>query len=346
MLVGVLRYVHVQRSTIEEVTDTMIRGLASRSKSRVKGKRRPFQWSAPCKGLSGFDLGTHIQSYLRHAAARQPLPRFILFDFLPARTPLSAVSAFAPAAMSMSRFLYFSSSLFESDPLRLSKHEVSEITTYSARRVLPSIADAAGLSVTERLAVGGWSDSAPDGSSMSTHARRMAMPVRYSEQKLVVAASIRSDLVVRAKAAIDLYTASHPSVSSPKWDHVLSWLPKRHEQSAHLNQDSLPKRLEQSAPSGLGSFHGGCSLERLEQCALVASNTTTHSTTAIVWVHARSRGRVLHRRRAGPGDSSSSVSETVRTICGRVLADCVSGSGDPPVDRLWCRDCMPTHSSS
>ena len=105
---------------------------------------------------------------------------------------LAAPSAFAPAAMSMSRFLYCSSSLFESDPLRLSKHEVSEITTYSARRVLPSIADAAGLSVTERLAVGGWSDSAPDGSSMSTHARRMAMPIRYSERKLVAAASIRA----------------------------------------------------------------------------------------------------------------------------------------------------------
>ena len=322
MIVGCLRFAHVQRSRIEEVTDIMIRGVASRGKGRSQGKRRPFPWSAPAVGMSGVRIGAGLQSYLRRAAAGQPTPQFILFDFLPARTPLSSVTSFSPSAMTYPRFLQFSKTLFEAGPLRLSGPEIVGITTYSARRVLPSIADAARLSVTERLAVGAWSDIAPDGSSMRVQAQRMAMPARYSEQKLVVAATVKSDLVSRAKAAIDTYSKSHPDVPNPMWDDVLACLPMRNEQCAH--KDKTPSAIV-VVPT------------RHEQCA--SSNSDLHA--SLVWVHAKARTRVLHKARLGPGGAASSTACTMRTVCGRTLADCTVGYGSPPSDRVWCHDCMP-----
>jgi len=286
------------------------------------------------------NIGERIQSYLRRAAAGQPAPQFILFDLLPARACLSSAVSFAPHAMKMPRFLSLSHKLFRSEPLRLSESQIESITTYSARRVLPSIADSAGLSVTERLAVGAWADVAPDGSSMKVQAARMSMPTRYSEQKLVVASRIKSDLVARTKAALDVFTASNPSVKSPEWDDVLRCLPSRQERCA-LERSSAPvvrvepMRLEQCALPSDGVV--GVPM-RPGQCAPPTSASDS-ADRSLVWAHTKARARMLHRARVSPSGAASSSVSSVHTYCGRTLTGCVVGYGNPPTNRVWRQYC-------
>ena len=91
------------------------------------------------------------------------------------------------------------------------------------------------------------------------------MPTRYSEQKLAAAADIKSDLVSRAKAAIDAYSKSHPDVPNPMWDDVLSCLPMRYEQCAHKDKtvsEIVVKPTRQ----------GQCALQRLNGCGPLRLN--------------------------------------------------------------------------
>ena len=91
------------------------------------------------------------------------------------------------------------------------------------------------------------------------------MPTRYSEQKLVVAADIKSDLVSRAKAAIDAYSKSHPDVPHPMWDDVLSCLPMRYEQCAH-NDKTVSEIVVKP------TRRGQCALQRLNGCGPLRLN--------------------------------------------------------------------------
>ena len=60
-------------------------------------------------------------------------------------------------SMSLARFHHLSRVLFQE--MGWTEEVASVLTTYSARRVLPSVADALGLSASGRVALGGWAGS-------------------------------------------------------------------------------------------------------------------------------------------------------------------------------------------
>ena len=307
LIAGTVRFAHVQRSRIERLGDRMLVGCASRGKKRCQGKRRPFQWSVPRFGLGGIDFGGRLQAAIERAAAGQDIPSFLMFDFAPARSSLANVTSFAPCAMPYSRFLNFTRSLLASEPLGFSKADCRAITTYSARRLLPSLADSAGLSITDRLAVGGWADPAPEAgpSAMNTQARRMAMPSRYSDQKLVVAARVKENLLRGVAASYRAFRQQYPFVTDPDWGLLLRFWPSR----------SPPE------PS--------------------KTSTTTSMSRNISWVCSKALTGRLHAAAGGPGPSSSSSDPPppTRTRCGRALSDPIAGTGECPQGRLWCQIC-------
>ena len=320
MLAGVIRYTHVQRSEITGLTSCMIKGIASRGKRRTQGKRRPFEWSVPRFSLKGLDLGARLQAYIGGASAGQPPPAFLLFDFLPARVGIRQVSSFAPRAMPMRRFIAFTRAMLSSGPLGLSKRECELITTYSARRVLPSVADAAGCSISERLAVGAWADPAPDG-TLQMQARRLAMPVRYSEQRLVIAASIKSRLLKGVCSALSSFSALHPNARDPHWDDLLRLLPKGNSSQCH--SDTIPKTK---------------SLE-------VTHSDSVHYVES--WICSRSKLGKLHIAKESVEETQSSSDQpsmyvkVLKPMCGKTLSDPISGSGPTPESRKWCYICRP-----
>ena len=101
-------------------------------------------------------------------------------DFKSARASLAHVTSFTNSRMPIDRFLRFSAQMFKA--AGVPDEEISRISTYSARRVLPSIADAAGFNPTERLKIGAWTDK--KNGNLSEEKVRIAMPDRYSDQGL------------------------------------------------------------------------------------------------------------------------------------------------------------------
>ena len=256
-----------------------------------------------------------LQAYLRRASASDDQPCFLLYDFLPARASLSAVTAYAPRAMPMARFVSFTRRLLLTSRLGLSKYDLKRITTYSARRVLPSVADAAGCSVSERLAVGAWSDPAPDG-SLQVQARRLAMPIRYSEQRINIAASIKARLVRGVASALSSYSVSGTASDDPSWDQVLKFLPAWDRSEGSGSTASEPQ-------------------------SQVAKPFTSSSSSARVWICSRSKVGRLHAvaQEATAPSSQRSDSNILKTVCGKILSDPLTGSGPAPSGRKWCLFC-------
>eukprot|EP00972_Heterocapsa_arctica_P044067 6506839-Heterocapsa_arctica.AAC.1 len=60
--------------------------------------------------------------------------------------------------MRMGKYLALSRAMLQVPPANLTGEEVDDITAHSGRRVLPGLADAAGYSTVERLALGAWQD--------------------------------------------------------------------------------------------------------------------------------------------------------------------------------------------
>ena len=58
--------------------------------------------------------------------------------------------------MSLSRFHRLSRQLFMSSPLHMPRKEVKQMSSYSARRLLPSLADLLQLSPADRANIGTW----------------------------------------------------------------------------------------------------------------------------------------------------------------------------------------------
>ena len=133
---AVLRFAHLQRSTILRVLDNAISGRASLGKRRTQGRRRPFDWRAPRWGITGLDLGSAVHSFIARAFAGGLQAAFFLPDLLPKRCTLQTCTGFASRSMSIGRFARLSQHMFQQAPFSMSAADASAFTSYSARRVL------------------------------------------------------------------------------------------------------------------------------------------------------------------------------------------------------------------
>ena len=104
LLLGVMRFAHLQRSAVAELDDDFVEFYATRGKCRQGGKRRPFWWRMPRKGISGADVGGSLVKLWRAAAGQDVKPQYLLFDMVPERARLEEMSGFQQKAMSAGRF--------------------------------------------------------------------------------------------------------------------------------------------------------------------------------------------------------------------------------------------------
>ena len=145
---GVMRFVHLQRSKLCELTSLGIQFWCALGKARKAGRRRPYFWASarftPCM----VDFGDILERFT--ARFKSVKGTWLLGDFGPPRKGLSEVHAFTHKKMSIGRFDYFSKQLWQHPPLELSPEELLDISTYSARREFPNIARPWGMDPQER----------------------------------------------------------------------------------------------------------------------------------------------------------------------------------------------------
>ena len=198
MLAGVVRYAHLQRSLLSRDADT-VGGTAMLGKCKTRGARRPLPWAAPVLLLTA-DMSELFQTLINlHLDMNSP--QFVLPN-LQGGPDWKAMS-WMPTRMPLPKFLILSRRMFLESPFAWSAERVLDISTYSARRVLPSAADTLGLSPGDRAAVGGWSDPLGSTSAAAT-ILRLRMPRHYSAVRGAMGTIIKRHIISRLAAVLPL----------------------------------------------------------------------------------------------------------------------------------------------
>jgi hypothetical protein len=326
---AVLRFQHLQRSSVQETTEDSIHARCSLGKSRRGGRRRPFYWICPARSLTGLDISGTLLNILQRARGPDP-PNWLLYDFGPPRTPLDAVTELLPKPMTLARFMYFSKQIFSSPSFGLDEDQLKRITSYSARRILPTVAERRGFTPIERLSVGGWK-----GAEALELRKQMSIPDRYADHRLQTALELKRDCLTGLQ--LGLRKAGPPSM---KWD----W-----KQAIDSMAPRSEARLSATTSTLQASSSSTCTLDRLgdvpeaprgQQCSDDSSGASTanpedpsesdeSSESAdssqpcgpeeVEWLLATSRGGRLHLL--------GSALDDTRARCGRRLRQPRDGVG-------------------
>lgn len=163
---GTMRNRHVQRSVLVSITTEVATFLCAKGKT---GDRSAYSWSCPVKTLDGHSIMVHCwYDMLQKLAERSIKPLCVAFDPSDGR-PL-AYSALTKAW----RSIYSEGLEVGQDKLLVDNAQL--VTSYSFRRVAPTLANAIQLPWPLRLSLGAWQES-PGGSQ---HEGASLMPARYA----------------------------------------------------------------------------------------------------------------------------------------------------------------------
>ncbi|CAE8646002.1 unnamed protein product, partial [Polarella glacialis] len=155
LMFGVVRFVHLQRSTFTHMDEDGGFFFCHMGKRSVRRQRFPFRWCVPRRSLTNKDPVEVLNQCVRDASGGRSCSR-LLCDFGPPRVPLSKLSSAVWSPMSISRFASLSRQLLQMPPGQLSAVQAAGISTYSGRRLSPTLADLGQFPDTKRLKLGGW----------------------------------------------------------------------------------------------------------------------------------------------------------------------------------------------
>jgi hypothetical protein len=215
LIQGVTRFAHLQRSAYLGEETSYLKFQASSGKERCEGARKPMIWSVPKLMLNGEVLTPLVDEFLEERGKAYEEAEFWLPDFEPRYCDLEKVANLAPHRMGIQRFQRLTAELFKAKGVDI--EQVNTFSTYSARRILPTIADAASMSPTERINIGAWTDPKLDKTK-----KKLTMPDRYAHTALRSKAKAKLKAILAAKLASEGQDVDE----DPEWDTIFSTLPK------------------------------------------------------------------------------------------------------------------------
>ena len=235
-----LRFVHLQRSRILAVTDKYLLGLCTLGKS----KKRPFRWICPRLSVHGkvdfiqVLLSTFKWEVSDATVADPAKPQWLLPDFGPFRSNLAGASSIRAKPMSLARFHRLSDQLLQDSG--------EHLTSYRARRLLPTIADLLNYSSADRARVGGWLTS-----ETQQAMKDMSMPNRYSHHATEAEAAIRTRLIIQVRRS--LFGLNRKILESMEWPTLLQRAPTSAEASELVSRWRGPGRIFPEGQSEVSS---------------------------------------------------------------------------------------------
>ena len=193
LAMGVMRFVHIGRSCITHSNDVGFFCYCLLGKSRKQGKRAPFRWSCPRIMPGGTDLfcvlSTLLAKYNYTSTVESPIG--LIPAFLPPRAPFDAITGFGGGTMQLSRFHLLSRQIvLAAKP----SFPPAMLSSYSARRLLPSIAELWHVPSELRNKIGSWNKDEVRETSSSR------MPDRYSHFRLESALQVKTLLIQNLSA--------------------------------------------------------------------------------------------------------------------------------------------------
>ena len=178
-------------------------------KGKVAGRRRPFRWAAPRYSMSGVDLFPVFESISKRFA-RQDDTLGVVPDLLPYRVGVFQVTSFRQGSLSRARLHRFTAEALRAHGMP--EEVLMAIYPYSARRTLPTMAHLMGYANHERHEIGGWYFRAT--------AQESAMPLRYSDARLFMQASLKHSLLQAFAKGLALKKQADGLANMAEWSEV------------------------------------------------------------------------------------------------------------------------------
>ena len=180
IIVTCMRFRHAQRHRFlpDMCSPEQLVGRVSRGKTR---RRAAYLVAGPIGVEPGRPMFLDLQAEL---LARMPQADFLVPDLATTLgAGLNGDTPVVPRAMKYDKFMTLLRALTRAPPLSFTHDEARQISTYSLRRKLPTLADRLNLSMQHRAELGDWSDPVAAGEERRPLPAE-PMAVRYSAARL------------------------------------------------------------------------------------------------------------------------------------------------------------------
>ena len=337
---GVIREAHVQRSFFVKRTKC---GYIFSCREGKSAGGKPFDWFLPQCSMTGLPVA---EAVIENLAAPSSSDAFLFRGFIPNFSDPVSATAWSTRKLSYAASKRARWTILGLHPLSLTKKMASRVSSYSARRVLPSVAGEAGLNAHEKAALSNWADIC-SGGDLGPPKAALAMSAHYDDMKLQQSAASKTMVISALSAAV----RASPLGFNTEWSGLREWYPSIQDlrsSAASAGKDCGreeigTRKMFLVTPSELVNLG---SRKRLRAEPLNASTTemSKSANTApskesqeIQWVHSNLPSSMVHI-------VAKSSAESIKTACGHNIkiknARCGNGAvSSPSADRLWCNSC-------
>jgi hypothetical protein len=217
LILGVTRFAHLQRSKLIGETDLYMEFEATSGKEKREGARKPMRWCVPRITLNKGDVRDLVKKFLVVRGKAYNQSNFWLPDFGPNHCSIANACSMTKSRMSIHRFQRLTWELFRAKGVP--EEQIQIYSTYSARRILPTVGDAIMMSPTERLNIGAWTDPTR---KLDKAQKKLAMPDRYSDERM--RSKARSKF--KATLAVKMALKKMDKDTDHEWSAIFSAFPK------------------------------------------------------------------------------------------------------------------------
>jgi hypothetical protein len=224
-LVACLRFAHVQRSTGLKLQGPFLLGFCTRGKSRDRSIRKPFDWACPHSFLGSPDVFRQALLVINDLRGRLDCePSFIIPDLvLGPSASIGHDAAWQTHPMSFQKFI----SLLRLLVSQSCDEAPADVTSYSLRRFLPTIAEILRCPPEIAQHLGNWTESVK---LAHVQSHRMVMSQHYAHDKVATAADSKAKLlqaILRAKSQLGSREVTFQALRETGilWDSVAGTLP-------------------------------------------------------------------------------------------------------------------------
>ena len=224
-LVACLRFAHVQRSTGLKLQGPFLLGFCTRGKSRDRSIRKPFDWACPHSFLGSPDVFRQALLVINDLRGRLDCePSFIIPDLvLGPSASIGHDAAWQTHPMSFQKFI----SLLRLLVSQSCDEAPADVTSYSLRRFLPTIAEILRCPPEIAQHLGNWTESVK---LAHVQSHRMVTSQHYAHDKVATAADSKAKLlqaILRAKSQLGSREVTFQALRETciLWDSVAGTLP-------------------------------------------------------------------------------------------------------------------------
>ncbi|CAE8599332.1 unnamed protein product [Polarella glacialis] len=196
------RFRHMQRSHPDFVRHDELVCLCSQGKVRRGGAPAPpFQWLIPANGIWVRNLAGSLET--KWKAITGGMATFLIPALTPYKAPVMRATGFALVPMSAAAWQSTLRALVQLGPPSWCLRPVEPPATKSGRRALATAAQAMGMPLHERLALGNWQDDLAAEPSARFAAPAGSHPVRYAGEdvKLQAQSLAKNKIIAALRAA-------------------------------------------------------------------------------------------------------------------------------------------------